>query len=302
MENYENLIREAISDAEEINLISETNNKVYKVSKASETLFAKFYLNRSSHIDHEMQLYKIIDNKYLKETVYSSEEPQFTIFKELKGTTIDELSKEEKEENKEKVISAVIDFYSSCEKHKLQGYGLVGKNMNGESKSFAEFITARQLSTQNVLKDYPIVNNAFSKIYEKYGEKLLADNCIVPIDTNMKNIMLTENGEIKFIDPGEIISAPILMGYGDFLAHTYKTPFGDELLKRLTLNEEEEKQLRIYAVFSSLNILAFLKNLGVDDLQSVIPYGNKVTFFDLIAEHLEYLEIDKSKTIKEPEM
>ena len=295
---YEDLIREKISDAKDISLISETNNKVYKVEKDDETLFAKFYLNRSSHIDHEMQLYGIIDNKYLKDIVCSSEEPQFTIFKELKGTTIDELSDEAKQANAEKVVSAVIDFYSSCEQHKLEGFGLVDKDMKGESESFADFITKRQLDTQNVLKDYPIVNNAFTRIYEKYGDKLTIDNSIVPIDTNMKNIMLTEDGAVKFIDPGEIISAPILMGYGDFLAHTYKTPFGDELLKRLNLNEEQEKELRIYAVFSLMNVLAFLKNLGVDDLQSQIPYGNKITFFDLISEHLDYLGLGKDKEIE----
>ena len=295
---YEDLIREKISDAKDISLISETNNKVYKVEKDDETLFAKFYLNRSSHIDHEMQLYGIIDNKYLKDIVCSSEEPQFTIFKELKGTTIDKLSDEAKQANAEKVVSAVIDFYSSCEQHKLEGFGLVDKDMKGESESFADFITKRQLDTQNVLKDYPIVNNAFTRIYEKYGDKLTIDNSIVPIDTNMKNIMLTEDGAVKFIDPGEIISAPILMGYGDFLAHTYKTPFGDELLKRLNLNEEQEKELRIYAVFSLMNVLAFLKNLGVDDLQSQIPYGNKITFFDLISEHLDYLSLGKDKEIE----
>ena len=257
---YEDLIREKISDAKDISLISETNNKVYKVEKDDETLFAKFYLNRSSHIDHEMQLYGIIDNKYLKDIVCSSEEPQFTIFKELKGTTIDELSDEAKQANAEKVVSAVIDFYSSCEQHKLEGFGLVDKDMKGESESFADFITNRQLDTQNVLKDYPIVNNAFTRIYEKYGDKLTIDNSIVPIDTNMKNIMLTEDGAVKFIDPGEIISAPILMGYGDFLAHTYKTPFGDELLKRLNLNEEQEKDLCCIFFNECVSILKELRS------------------------------------------
>ena len=59
----------------------------------------------------------------------------------------------------------------------------------------------------------------------------------------------------------------------------------------LSLSEDDLKRLRIYAIFSSLNILAFLKKLGVDDLQSVIPYGNKYSFYSLIEEHLRELGV-----------
>ena len=107
----------------------------------------------------------------------------------------------------------------------------------------------------------------------------------------MKNIFITENNEVKFIDPGELISAPILMSYGDFVAHTYKTTLYDCLMEKLNLNDEDIKRLRIYAIFSSLNILAFLSNNGVTNLDEVIPYGNKYTFYDLINNHLLKLGI-----------
>jgi len=89
------------------------------------------------------------------------------------------------------------------------------------------------------------------------------------------------------------------MGYGDFVAHTYKTELYDLLVEKLKLSQDDEKRLRIYAIFSSLNVLAFLKNLGVDDLQNVIPYGNKYSFYSLIEEHLETLEIEFEKGIEE---
>ena len=57
------------------------------------------------------------------------------------------------------------------------------------------------------------------------------------------------------------------------------------------------KRLRIYAVFSSLNILAFLKKLGVDDLESVIPYGNSYSFYNLIRDHLNELGIESKEKI-----
>lgn len=292
MNEYIDIINKTLKDAKEIKLISNTSNMVYKVKDNKYgTVYVKFYLNKSSHIDNEIKLYNIVNKKYLKEIITKSSNPNFAIFKELKGKTIDELSKEELENNKEYIVESLIEFFETISKKKVHGFGLLDSYLNGTSKDFKEFIVQRQLNTQNELKDYPFLNNIFTKIYEKYSDLIVEDNSLVPIDTNMKNIMLTEQNEIKFIDPGELISAPILMGYGDFVAHTYKTELYEILMEKLNLNKEDEKRLRIYAIFSSLNVLAFIKRAGGNELDKVIPYGNKYTFYDLIKEHLEKLDI-----------
>ena len=299
-EFYENQIRESLGEeAKHIELISATNNVVFKVETIKYgTVYAKFYLENSTHIDHEMELYGLIDSKYLKEVIVTTVNPKMAVFDELKGKTIDELSPEELKKNTKKIVDSLIHFYEALGENKIKGYGLLDKNMHGTSKSFQEFIVARQTETEKTLKDYSVLNSAFSKIFEKYKDLLVGDNSLVPIDTNAKNIMLTQKGEVKFIDPGELISAPKLMGYGDFVAHTYKTALYDCLIKKLNLGKDDEKRLRIYAIFSSLNILAFLKNLGVDDLETVIPYGNKYTFCSLIEEHLEKLGIQIEKEME----
>ena len=297
MNKYEDIIKEVLSnDVLDIQLVSKTSNYVYKVTTNTYgVVYAKFYLNNSSHIDNELYLYELLDKKYLKEIIVSSNNPKYAIFKELKGKTLDELNNEEIENNKGKIIDSLICFYESISKVSTNGYGILDNNLNGTSNSFIEFITNRQTSTQNNLSNYSKLNKIFTLINDKYKDLLTGDNKLVPIDTNAKNIMLTIDGEVKFIDPGELISAPVLMGYGDFVAHTYKTPLYDELISRLNLNEDDMKRLRIYAIFSSLNILSFLKNLGVEDLDEVIPYGNRYTFVSLIEEHLKYLGIEEKK-------
>ena len=288
MDKYIDIINKTLKDVEEIKIISKTNNIVFKVkSKQYGNVYAKFYLNKSSHIDNEIKIYDFVDNRYLKEIITKSSNPDFAIFKELKGKTIDELSEKEINNNKEYIVDSLIDFFENISKKKIQGYGLLDSNLKGTSRDFKEFIVQRQLETQNELKDYPFLNNIFTKIYEKYNNLIIEDNKLVPIDTNMKNIMLTDQNEIKFIDPGELISAPILMGYGDFVAHTYKTELYECLMEKLKLNEEDEIRLRIYAIFSSLNVLAFIKRAGGNELDKVIPYGNNYTFYDLIKDHLE---------------
>ena len=290
-EIYLKTILEALeNDASNIELVSNTNNIVYKANTLKYgTVYIKFYLNQSSHIDNEMNLYNILDKAYLKEVIFSSKKPRFAVFKEVKGKTLDELTDSELESLKEKIIDSVKCFYDTLSNVKIEGYGLLDENLKGSSTNFKEFIIDRQMRTQELLKEYPVFCDVFSRIWKKYEDIITGDNSLVPIDTNAKNIMITDKKEIKFIDPGELISAPKLMGYGDFVAHIYKTPLYDCLINKLNLSVDDEKRLRIYAIFSSLNILAFLQDLGVKELEKVIPYGNKYTFDELIKDHLKTL-------------
>ncbi len=287
IQNLRDVLKEELED---IQLVSQSSNLVFSAkTKNHGVLYIKFYLNRSSHIDHEMALYDILDPSFLKEAIYSSIDPKFMVFQELKGKTLDQLDSREIHKNQEKIVDSVISFYESIGKNPVKGYGLLDEQLHGKSNSFLDFLTKRQMDTEKVLQDYPVLGDAFSKMYSKYSDILVGDSSLVPIDTNMKNIMLCDSGEIKFIDPGELISGPILMGYGDFVAHTYQTPLCDALLQKLHLGEEDLKRLHIYAVCSSLNILAFLKKLGCENLEEVIPYGNTKPFVELIKDHLQKL-------------
>ncbi len=293
LEKYKKIITEALNDEIlEISLVTDTNNLVFKVTKKDKTvLYAKFYMNNSSHIDHELELYKFVDNKYLKELVYTSSEHHLAIYKELKGKTVYELTEEEKSLYADRIINSLIDFFNQVSSIKTEGYGLINEDMKGMSSDFKEFIISRQTDTANNLKAYSYLSGIFKTIYDEYEDIIIGNNTLTPIDTNMKNIMILNDGTVKFIDPGELISAPILMGYGDFVAHTYKTVLYDKLVDKLNLNSTDEKLLRIYAIFSSLNVLSFVYKNGDKDLQSVIPYGSKYTFSELITEHMEKLNL-----------
>lgn len=285
-----NVIEEQIKNIE---LISETSNKVYKIElETGRILYAKFYEENSYHVDNELMLYDLIDNKYLKEIYYKSEVPKFAIYKELKGKTIDMLDKYEKDIQADNIVSNVIEFFNEVSKNKVTGYGKIDSSLKGKYKDFYDFLEERQNNTSDVLNEYPQFSNLYYQIMKKYKKIIKPDNSLIPIDTNLKNIMLLEDNKVKFIDPGEMISGPILMAYGDFVAHIYKTSLYDKLIEMLNLNTEEIKLLRIYAIFSSLNILAFLKKNGVDNLEAVIPYGNTYTFYELIKEHLKFLNLD----------
>ncbi|MDO4963294.1 MAG: hypothetical protein Q4E75_04270 [bacterium] len=296
MKYYIETINKLIDKVKNIELISETSNKVFKVTtESNEILYVKFYENNSYHIDLELKLYNLIDNKYLKELYCEPLNSSVAVFRKLVGKTIDELNNEELIKYSDKIIDSLCDYLDTLSLTKVNGYGALDNNLNGKYDNFINFLKERQGSTSKQLKNYRDLTVISDIIFDEYEDIIFSDNSLTPIDNNMKNIMLTNDGNIKFIDPGEMISAPILMGYGDFVAHSYKTILYDKLIKKLKLTKNDEKLLRIYAIFSSLNILAFLSKLGVDNLDSVIPYGNTYTFYNLIFDHLENLNIGREK-------
>ncbi len=281
----ESVLGDRIKD---IVLVSETNNRVYRVNTDEGVLYAKFYKENSSHLDNELRVYELADNRYLKEIYYKSETPKMAIFRELVGKTVDELSDEEITLYGDRISDSIIDFFQGISTNKTTGYGILDDNLCGKYSDFLEFLRERQGGTSEVLRDYPELSDICNYLLDTYGDLMnsFSDNGLVPIDTNLKNIMVMEDGSVKFIDPGEMISGPVLMGYGDIVAHVYKTPLYDSLICKLGLSEDEEKLVRIYAVFSTLNILAFLKKLGVEALDEVIPYGNTYTFSEMTKEHV----------------
>ena len=83
------------------------------------------------------------------------------------------------------------------------------------------------------------------------------------------------------------------MKYNSLLKSIIEEPIRNiELISETSNKVYKIKLVRIYAIFSSLNILAFLKKNGVDNLEAVIPYGNTYTFYELIKEHLKFLNLD----------
>ncbi len=175
LDKYKKIINQALdNEVEEIKLVTNTSNIVFKVIKKDKSiLYAKFYMNNSSHIDHELQLYKLIDNKYLKELVYSSKKHNMAIYKELKGKTVSELTEEEKELYADKIVCSLVEFFNQISSIQAEGYGLLDQNMKGMSSDFKEFILNRQTNTSNNLKAYSYLSGIFKTIYDEYEDIII---------------------------------------------------------------------------------------------------------------------------------
>lgn len=303
----ENALGEKIKDAE---IVSESNNIVIKFVLNCKVYYAKFYKNKGIHVDNEVMLYNCIPEegkKYLKILTYSNfdlaEEEKFAIFEEVKGKTLAEIAEKEgiSEKLAEKVANSMWDYFNIISKVKTEKYGNLSGSLEGQYDDFLKYLYEYQFSTTETLFLNPETRKISSIPYlllEKNAELLDERySCLTPIDSNFKNLMIDENGDVKIIDPGAVISAPLSMGMGEFVAHSYGTKVYDKFIERMQASSEEIKRLSIYGILSSTNIMAFLVRNNIGDINLSRPFGNNNTFFELIGGHLKI--INKSVNSKE---
>lgn len=299
----EKSIQSNISDVE---LVSNSNNIVIKYKKDNKTYFSKFYQNNATHVDNEVMLYEKIPEegkKYLKNLVYSNlttdDKTKFAIFKEVKGKTLAEMleSNEVSEGLADRVAKSILNYFSIVSRIKTNKYGNLDNNLEGNYDSYLKYLYEYQFPTTETL----FLNSKTRKL-SSLPYTLLSENaeildegysCVTPIDSNFKNIMITEQGEIKIIDPGAIVSAPLNMGLGELVAHSYGTIIYDKLMENMQATESQKRKLSLYGVLSSLNVMAFLVRNRIGDIEKSKPFGNTHTFFELIEGHLGVIEKGK---------
>lgn len=295
----EDALGEKIEDAE---IVSESNNIVIKFVRNRKVYYAKFYKNRGTHVDNEVMLYNCIPEegkKYLKLLNYSNfdlaEEEKFAIFEEVKGKTLAEIAEKEgiSEKLAEKVANSMWDYFNIISKVKTEKYGNLSGSLEGQYDDFLKYLYEYQFPTTETL-----FLNSKTRRFSSIPYLLLERNaellderysCLTPIDSNFKNIMIDENGDAKIIDPGAVISAPLSMGMGEFVAHSYGTKVYDKFIERMQASNEEIKRLSIYGILSSTNIMAFLVRNSIGDINLSRPFGNNNTFFELIGRHLKII-------------
>lgn len=304
IEEYKEKIESAIKcKVDRIELISEVNNIVLKYKLNGVNYFAKFYKGGETHTDNEVLLYENIPiegRKYLKNLVYSNfktdDREKFAIYEEVRGKTLASMldNNEVTDAMAKKIAKELLNYFRIVSKIKSTNYGNLTYSFNGSYESFLQYLYKYQFKTTETL----FLNSKTRKIsslpYEllsKHADLLDEGySCVTPIDSNFKNIMITDKGDVKIIDPGAIVSAPMNMGLGELVAHSYGTIIYDKLIEEMHLTANDKKRLSIYGVLSSMNVMAFLVRNNIGDIETSKPFGNKNTFFDLIKGHLAIIQ------------
>lgn len=305
----EEVLKRNVSETE---LVSDTNNIVIRYKLDDKTYFAKFYQNKATHVDNEIMLYEELPEqgkKYLKTLTYSNfnteEQEKFAIFEEVQGKTLAEMleNNEVSDALAEKTAASILNYFSIISQIKTRRYGNLENSLEGKYDNYLKYLYEYQFPTTETLfldKKTRHLSSIPYKLLEENAEFLDESySCVTPVDSNFKNIMITNQGEIKIIDPGAIVSAPLNMGLGELVAHSYGTIIYDKLMEKMQATESQKRKLSIYATLSSLNIMAFLVRNKIGDIEKSKPFGNNHTFFELVEEHLKIVEKKTNKNIEQ---
>lgn len=291
----ENLVSQKIIDnVKEYKIISYLNNTVVKVNN----YYLKIYNGNSTIKDNELLLYKK-DKKtgLFKKLIYCGSvdfrcKYDFALFEPIKGCTLDNFNYTA--EDAKKIAKSVLNFINFTSELKCKKFGDINEGFEGNYRSFREYIINFQHKTATTLylepstrKYVPLLYNLLVKYEEKFD---ISSSNLIPVDLNFKNIMMTDKFEIKIVDPGSLIAGPLEMSYGEFCAHAYGTKIYDNF-EKLIDKKIDKKLIRIYAIFMLLNILAFIVRNKVIAPELAKPFGNNKTFFELIDEHISFLEV-----------
>lgn len=110
-----------------------------------------------------------------------------------------------------------------------------------------------------------------------------------PMDLNLKNLLITENNRLIFLDPAAIVNSNKIHALGEWMAHTYGTHLWDDVLRYFKLSKSDLLIVHQTAMAISQNILDFIKKNKTDNWKTAKPFGNNKKFIDLIKCHQDYI-------------
>ena len=276
-------------------VISETNNIVAEV----DVCILKIYVMGETQtvIDHELLLYTHLNEyKNYKQLIYQhsyvflGEKYDYALYKKINGVTLDSI---ELDNNiVDNVIQTLQKYIGDCKAIRCQGYGNINLLGIGEFPKFSDFISSMIFRIKSSLETYAetkficlSIEKVLNRIMNDINEYPLQQ--LVPVDLNLRNFMLSDDGCIKIIDIGAVMSGPIELAYGEFMAHTYSTKLFDEFDKIYCISSN--KLVRFFAIVSLCDILIYAVNHGIK-LSRLCPFGNHTPVLRLIKGHLNFIQ------------
>lgn len=287
--------------------LSSQNNLVYLIGTDKREYVAKFYDTKGIHFDNELLLSEALPSrsrKYLKDLMWMDDSRKnvdlpYAVFEKLKGRTLEETisNKGLTTEDYRKIASDILEFLEGAFSIKSEKFGYLRGSFKGSHESWMDFMIDYQIPTIKTLLTHPQTRQfakiPFRLLSEDYQRFNTSQSEVVPIDLNMRNIMITQGGELKIVDPGAIISGNRLASFGEFMAHTFTTPLYEAMNEVAEIDKDTKETIRRFAVLSNLNVLAFIVRNGAKNLTETKPFGNPNTFFYLIDTNLNKIKGDK---------
>ncbi|MFN8074467.1 MAG: YcaO-like family protein [Kineosporiaceae bacterium] len=113
---------------------------------------------------------------------------------------------------------------------------------------------------------------------------------LVPLDLNLANLVLDDEGRLTVVDLETFWFADPLLALGEWTAHTYGTVLHPAVLRAWgPLSAAEHRRVRLYALLATLDIEVFVAETGGDP-EAATPWGNPHPFGLLASLHARALD------------
>lgn len=122
--------------------------------------------------------------------------------------------------------------------------------------------------------------------FARYAEALASVRpTLLPIDLNLRNLLLTPDGRLVLLDLESFWGADSLLALGEWACHTYATPLYSGLLRRRhVVRSADPGLLRFYALLATATVMMFVEELGIPATEAM-PWGGRFTFGELVRAH-----------------
>ncbi|MCW5323197.1 hypothetical protein D8B23_18495 [Verminephrobacter aporrectodeae subsp. tuberculatae] len=200
-----------------------------------------------------------------------------------------------------RIVAEIVRFIRDCVAINVQGYGNINAQLRGQHATWPDFLdhhldhldqSVRKIESAAVCAKMQRGFECLQRFRLGAADFLHARlPAFVPVDLNMSNFLIDADERLIALDLENFLAADPLLALGEWAGHTFGTSrYGAFLHAWGMLENLEQACVRFYALLCNMDVLTYIANNHVASVDHACPWGNPHRFFDLIEQHIEWLE------------
>jgi len=278
----------------EVKKLKSVTNDVYKIKNNNEYI-VKIYLNRGLTSDLDLKITKRFGdfNGVMKRNFLSGRigGVNFVVVEYIKGKLLSNIIYRI---NPSEYYRQLCNFLMECGKIKTKKYGRLKNSLDGSYKNWLRFLLDLEEDIYYRSNDFEkLVGINLCKLKEftiDLLKKRKICSVLIPVDLNLSNFIITKGGKVRAIEIGSWFAGDPLFPYCLLLTHAWKTPLYNQIIKDKPIQEDTRISL-FYSLLESLSVISFNKKIYPSKLKTLKPFGNKLSFMNIMEEQKKLIGI-----------
>lgn len=290
-------IEERYGKPNSVELLSNSNNPVWKVAFNSDVFVVKEIVDQTLDVISERDLLRYIGNSPLFRPIFDvianrENGRKIVIYPFIEGVSLDVVLRKDKYSLNQANhwSSQMIQSFEILKNIKVHrwGRGLYSNNKCYDSwlSFFFSYLKEQRLKGPQIAElRYDDLINVINK-YKKSIEKEVKQPSLVCGDVNARNYLISADGNLICIHTPMVWRSDPAVPYGDALVHLDRSLFGDCFNK---LSNYPCYRMWLYAAFSAYVILVYIERYSNEPLAKALPWGRGRPLLEILDFYLDIL-------------